>query len=334
MQDSSYGPLNVTVSAYKTGLLTSGRFDRMINAGSFEDAVNVLAETPYRDDVDEIKESKDYDKMFMNQLQTTYEEMFRDSPSQKLIELASLRYSYHNLKLLFKEEFTGEDFSDLYILVGRYEIYDFRKAVRTQTSAVLPKHYIDSIRELRDYIDSYQNPEAIDIILDRRYLTHLRAIAEEFEEPEILDLVIKKIDFYNISTLVRAIKQGRNKNFLSTILSSSGSFIKDNLVVLANGGLDDVERFLRNTNYSFIVEESIDSETGQLSPVKVDYVTDNEYMKEINLANYQAFGPLPALGYMFAKETEITNLRLILAGKENNVEADAIKGRMRLSYGT
>lgn len=333
MQDSSYGPLNVTVSAQKTGLLTSGQFDRMLSANSFEEAVNVLRETPYRNDVDEIRESKNYDKMFMNELQSTYENMFRDSPNQELIESVALRYSYHNIKLLFKEEFTGEDFSDLYIYIGRYKISDFRKAVRTGASSILTQHYIDSIRELREYMSDYQNPEAIDIILDRRYLTHLRFIAEELNDPEILDLVIQKIDFYNISTLVRAIKQRRTKNFLSTILSSSGSLSKDKLIVLANGGLDDVERFLRGTKFNFIVEESIDNETGKLSPVKVDYVTDNAYMKEIQSANYKAFGPMPVLGYILAKETEITNLRLILAGKENNVETDAIRERMRLSYG-
>ena len=51
-------------------------------------------------------------------------------------------------------------------------------------------------------------------------------------------------------------------------------------------------------------------------------------------SKYQAFGPMPVVAYIFAIEKEITNLRLILVGKDNQIEEDTLRERMRPIYGS
>ncbi|MDZ7835307.1 MAG: V-type ATPase subunit [Alkalibacterium sp.] len=109
-------------------------------------------------------------------------QMFDIVPNKELIELVGFRYAYHNLKVLFKEEITDQDLDHLFIPIGRYPIAELRQAVRTGESEVLPKAYMDSIDEVKTDYDEYQNVQAVDIILDRRYFTHLRFLADETGE--------------------------------------------------------------------------------------------------------------------------------------------------------
>lgn len=332
MKDTVYGASNVLIRVYENDLLTRAHFERMLTSDSFEDAVNVLRETPYRNDVDRIKEDKNYDSMFMNELNQTYEEMFDVVPNKALIELVGLRYAYHNLKVLFKEEITEQDLDHLFIPIGRYPVSELRQAVRTGESEVLPKAYMDSIHEVKTDYEEYHNVQAVDIILDRRYFTHLRLLADETGEVNIPALIERYIDYNNLSTLVRGMKQKRTRNFMLTVLSSSGSIPKEDLLELVNEDLNAVAQYFRKTDYRKIIEKSVDNDTGELSTVKVDFETDNAYMEKMREARLESFGPMPIVAYLYAKETEVTNLRLILSGKENGLSADEIRERMRLNY--
>lgn len=332
MKDTAYGSSNVLIRVYENDLLTRSHFERMLSSNSFEEAVSVLRETPYRNDVDRIKEDKNYDSMFMNELHQTFEEMFEIVPNKELVELLGLRYAYHNLKVLFKEQITGQDFTDLFIPIGRYPLSELRQAVRTGKTEVLPIEYMDSIHEVRTDYDEYKNVQAVDIILDRRYFTHLRKLADQTKEDSIPELIETLIDHNNLSTLVRAMKQNRTRNFLVTILSSSGSIPKDKLVSLADEGFTSVIQYFRSTKYFNLIDRCIDSASGDLSSVKVDYEIDNAYMERMREARLQSFGPMPVVAFLYAKEIEVKNLRLVLSGKENRVSAENIRERMRLNY--
>ncbi|GEK91718.1 V-type ATPase subunit [Alkalibacterium kapii] len=332
MKDIAYNSSNVLVRVYENNLLTRAHFERMLAADSFDEAVNVLRETPYRNDVDRIKEDKNYDSMFMNELHETYKEMFDVVPNKELIELFGLRYAYHNLKVLFKEEITEQDFDHLFIPIGRYPIAELRQAVRSGESDVLPEAYMDSINEVKSDYDEYHNAQAVDIILDRRYFTHSRILAEETGESGITELIERYIDYNNLSTLVRGMKQNRTRNFMLTVLSSSGSIPKEDLLKLMDNDLNAVVQYYKNTKYRQLIERSIDDETGELTTVNVDYETDNAYMEKMREAKLESFGPMPIIAYLYAKETEVMNLRLVLSGKESGLTADEIRERMRLSY--
>lgn len=333
MKGNEYGPLNVTIRAQENKLLKQGHFDRMIAADSFDDAVNILRETVYRNDVDEIKNSRNYDQMLMHELERVYDEMFTSTPNPELVELAALRYTYHNLKVLFKEQFADADFSDMYINIGRYDISDLRKAVTTGISDTLPKEYMDSISEVKAHLDETNQAHSIEIILDRHYFEHSSALAHKIGEQDIIELVDQRADFFNISTAIRATKQDRTKNFLKVILTDVGSLNKDKLISSAGLGGQELDRYLKSTAYKRLLESAQESDSNQISAIKVDQITENAYMKKVQEAKLLPFGPLPSIAYLQAKETEVTNLRLVLAGKENGIDQDIIRERMRVNYG-
>lgn len=333
MKPTAFAGTNARIRVFESNLLKNDQFERMLQAPNFEEALGVLKDTPYRNDVEELKKTKDYDKLLVNELKRMYDELFIMSPEPALIELFSLRYSYHNLKVLLKENLTQNDFSNLLIQIGKKPISSLKQAVETEKSDELSQEYLISIEEVKTDYEEYHNVQSIDIILDRRYFTHLRQLAETIKDPKVIELITMLIDLNNLSTLSRAIKQKRSQNFLTTILSSSGSIPKDELIQLGNENLLDVGKKLSVGKYSDIILNSIDPETQELSPVKLDLHTDNALMEKMKDAKLEVFGPMPILAYIYAKENEVKNLRLILVGKENNLPIKEIRERMRIIYG-
>ena len=49
-------------------------------------------------------------------------------------------------------------------------------------------------------------------------------------------------------------------------------------------------------------------------------------------AQFVPFGEAPLLGYLAARETEYTNLRILLLGRSMGLPADVIRSRLRASY--
>lgn len=333
MKDTAFAGSNARIRVYESRLLQSDQFERMLQAPTFEDAARVLKDTPYRNDVDELLETRDYDALLTKELQRVYTEMFALSPDPTLVELFSLRYTYHNLKVFFKAKITGENFDSMLIPIGKEPLSVYRQAVQNEATEGLDRPYIDSIHEVSMDEEEYHNIQSVDIILDRRYFTHLRWLAEQIGDDEILEFVKYYIDLNNLSTLSRAIKQQRSRNFLVTILSSSGNIPKENLVLLGKESLASAGKLLSEGEFGAIVRASLNSETQELSPVKIDLETDNAFMEEMKKAKLKSFGPLPLLAFIYAKETEAKNLRLILAGKENGLPEESVRERMRMNYG-
>ena len=54
-----------------------------------------------------------------------------------------------------------------------------------------------------------------------------------------------------------------------------------------------------------------------------------EYLAD---ALYVAFGEAPLVGYLAAVETEITNIRIILMGRNAKIDPDTIRSRLRATY--
>ncbi|AEB29657.1 V-type sodium ATPase subunit C [Carnobacterium sp. 17-4] len=334
MKSTDFVGANTRIRVYESSLLRNDQYERMLQASNFEEAVNVLKDTPYRNDVEDLKETKNYDTLLMNELQSVYTDLFKITPNHDLIELFSLRYSYHNLKVLLKEKGTKKDFDSLLINIGKDSISALRQAVDTKKSSDLDQDYLISILEASESYEEYKDSQAVDIILDRRFFTHLRHIAEKMNDTKILDLVTFYIDMNNLSTLTRAIRQKRTRNFLTTILSSSGTIPKDQLVQIGADNLVNAGKKLAESKYKNIILASINDETKELSPEKIDLETDNAFINRIKDAKLEVFGPLPIVAYLYAKENEVKNLRLILVGKENNLPISAIRERMRINYGS
>ncbi|MDN6267350.1 MAG: V-type ATPase subunit, partial [Tetragenococcus koreensis] len=78
--------------------------------------------------------------------------------------------------------------------------------------------------------------------------------------------------------------------------------------------------------------DSYDEITQNKKLTNLDLNKDNFLMRRLKEEKTVPFGPQAILGYLYAKEVEIKNLRMILVGKINKIPEETLQERVRESY--
>lgn len=331
-KNRQYGSSNVLVRVYEKSLLSPEYFERLVIAEDTEDVDQILSETIYDQYINEM-ENRNIEEVLTDALRDTYEQIFKVSPNPLINEYISLRYTYHNIKINFKEVLMNQDLSHLLLPLSPISSRAIDYAISSGESQRLPELYLESINEVRSAYEEYHDLYWIDVILDRRYLTHLRALADEIGDDNLIDYTKRIIDYQNFITLIRAMNQGRTRNFLNAVLSSSGSIPKEEILDLSQQDFEEIGRYYDRTHLSKMIRE-LDISEDELSTLHLEALIDRAKMLHMHEGKRIAVGPLPIIAYIHAKEVEIMNLRIIYYAKSSNMSVDEIRERMRVNYVT
>lgn len=328
-----YGSSNVLVRVYEKNLLEPEYFDRIINADNYEEVRQILDETYYHKFIEEMTDES-IEEGQTKVLLDAYEKIFEISPSKELSEYVSLRYTYHNIKLAFKENITGENLKDLYFPISPFSHSAIEYAVSSGKSSRIPKQYLENINDVRVEYEEYHNLYAIDVMMDRHYLAHLLLLANEINDDLLIDYTERVIDYRNFITLLRAMRQERTRNFLNAVLSDSEKIPKEDLIELAHKDFSEVIRYYNRTYMDKIVSTINGDTLESLNMNRLEALIEDEMMSFLHQGKRIASGPMPIVAFLHAKEVEVKNLRILSFTKGINLEADQIRERMRLNYVT
>ncbi|MFY8330978.1 V-type ATPase subunit [Vagococcus carniphilus] len=329
MKDMLYNQINTMVRMEESNLLKSEHLNKMLLSDSFDEAKELLRNTKYDSFIDEADFLMNFDYYLREEQHRLFKKMYEVAPEKEVIDIYTMRYTYHNLKLITKAYYSNQELDQYFVDDGQYSLATIKSAVKNGTSTSVKGLLMDSILDVKAYLEEYQDIRGIDVIYDRYYLRHQRQAADKLNYPELTREVIAFIDLTNISMVFRGIKQKRTPNFLLTTLSSFGSFDKKQLAGFANQTAADFISFLNSSDYHEVISSLVNKETGEMNLLLLAKERDNFLTNLYNLANTQAFGPLPLLSLLNAKDIEIKNIQLILAGKKNHFSEKAIRERIR-----
>lgn len=270
--------------------------------------------------------------MLSAELKRVYKLLYEISPEKSVVDVMSVRYDYHNIKVLLKAKTLKEDFSQLLLPIGMVELDKLKAAVLNETYSDLPKIMASAIEEAqRDFL-STKDPQRIDIITDRYMFRHMLDIAKEIQNRFVENYVRSQIDLTNVKSLIRVKKQNKDRKFLKEVLIEGGNTDKDNLISLL---MDNVESIAGKLSYADYIEPlrlGVEDyiKTGSLN--SLEKLTDDYIVKIMKDAKYVSFGPEPVIAYIFAKENEIKLIRIIMVGKINGIDGEVIRERLRENY--
>ena len=331
MDRMDYGQSVVTIRILEKRLLTRNRLERMIEAQTPEEVLKLLGETEYSQDMADIHGSQDYEIILKRETERVFSIVRNMIKNTGIVDVLSLKYDYHNLKVLLKSKITGKDFSSLLMQAGTIDASKFKVKFETQSND-LPQEIMEAIDEVQKDFEENHNPQRIDIIVDKHYFRNLSRLAKEIDVKVITDYVEGLIDFQNMITLFRVQKQKRDARFLETVIFEGGTISKNKIVASINDNIDTIlNKFKKEKLGTYLVKglETF-SETKRLS--ELEKISDN-YLMELNKeSKYVVFGPEPLFTYLVAKEREINAVRMIMVSKINNISSDKIRERLRETY--
>ncbi|MCR6516007.1 MAG: V-type ATP synthase subunit C [Clostridium sp.] len=316
----------------ETRLLDKAKLDRMIDASSPQEALKVLGESEYANVLSGVKRAEDYEMVLSSELKRVYELMYDASPSKALIDIMSIKYDYHNIKVLIKGMKLKKDFSEMLIPVGKIDLQTLKHSVLNNNLSDLNENMKNGIIRANEDFDSNKDPQKIDIILDNAMFEELKTIAKGLDDKFVTKYVRVLIDLTNLKTLLRVKKQSKGKDFLSEVVIEGGFIDVDTLVSLLNDSAENIANKLSYTDYSEILKLGMDDFSKTNSASELEKLTDNYIMKMMKEAKLIPFGVEPLLAYIYAKETEIKVVRIIMVGKLNNVTGEVIRERLRDIY--
>ena len=335
MNDNTFAQVNTEISIHESSFLSPAQYEQLLRASSSESRSAALEGTAYNPNHEQLTDLNTIERFLMKHLFAEYTWAFEVSPTSALVEFFTLKYTYHNLKVLLKHKATGLNLKHLLIPVGSYSLDMLEQLITTFSAEYCPKLMVDEIAATWAEYQDYQDVRVLEIGMDLAYFAHLKRLESEFEDERLKQLVRLTIDFYNATTVQRAIRHQKPHSFMTQLLSDEGSLTSAEWIELAEKG-DLAGWFSKVNPLEFDAELRSYEEKmhlGKLTNLELEYLADLVPFKLLEQGRFETSGPLPLARYLLGKELEVKNLRLILTGLTNQLPVENIKERMRPIYG-
>ena len=329
MDKSKFIQSSTRLRVLEKEFLKSENFIRISETETLEDALRSLSDTVYNKYINKLSSPTEYEYILKEELTNFYDELFDICPSKIPVKLLTLKYFYHNLKVLIKEDIGKKDLKDLYMNIGDFDLKEYKDALLKGSKK---NKYFELITRVEELYEEKKDPQLIDIYLDNAYFTELLELAKESKVDLFIKYAKNLIDFTNIRTLLRAKKQEKSPEFLRSIIIEGGNVREETYFDLLNRDISsDTDAFKKLEIYKYI-KEALDSfkERGNLSDFEREM--DNYFIDLIKDVKYITYGPEVVFANALAKEMEIKNLRIILVSKLNGLDSEFIREKLRDTY--
>jgi len=319
------------IRAREIKLLDRNRFDRMLEAPDAEEAYKVLAEAEYGMGNESARSVYEFDTLLADEMKKTYVLLSEIAPDIEVVKAFKRRYDFFNAKVLLKAELSDQAVPPILVETGTYPVPELIRIIRERDYDALFPVMREAVEEVYDVFTRTRDPQVIDLILDRaayrRFYEDLKNIDNDFVR-ELADVIV---DTTNIKMFIRARALDKPLTFIKNILVDGGRIDR----ALYYGYSDKtVNEFINEVTKTEPGAEMLKSlKNKEIHNIQaLEKVLDDYIMKYMQRAKLVTIGIEPFIAFLFAKETEIKNVRIVLTGKVNHLPNDLIRERLRLIY--
>lgn len=328
-RDTEYLYATTRIRSLEKTLLNEERLERMVEAKTFEDMVKVLTELGYTEMPNAAPHK--VERALARARQETFTLLYELSPNPALVDVFRIRYDYHNIKAIIKGEAVGIDPQPLLVDAGRYPVHSLRTIMRQMEYRELTPTLRTAVEQARETLARTNDPQLADFILDQAYFQEVREAADRSESRFLQGYVSLMIDVANLRALVRSLRQNKGAEFLRGALVEGGS-VDTGRFLQATSGDATVRELFAGTAMEAAAEAGALAISGEAGFTRFERLCDDVLISYLQSARYVAFGDAPLAAFLAAKEADITAIRIVMAGKLQELPAEEIRERLRASY--
>lgn len=321
--DTDYLAISARIRAMENRLLTPERMNRMIEARDDGEAMKVLAECGYG-------EGGSLESVLAQARANTLTDIARSVPDQRLVELFQLKYDYHNAKAIVKAQAMNVPAERLLLPGGRYDANDLLEGWQREELRGCSEAFRRAMAEAKTVLAETHDPQQADLLLDRACYREMAELADALGSPFLQGYVRLTVDVANLRTAVRVHRMGKEGDFLRRVLLPGGSVSEQILASARSEGLADVFRTGPLAQAAELGAKLAQPGGGSLTAF--EKACDDAVTTYLTGARMVAFGEEPVVGYLYAKEAEMTAIRTIFAGRAAGLDGDTIRARLRMTY--
>ncbi|WP_295579094.1 V-type ATPase subunit [uncultured Oscillibacter sp.] len=329
IKDTDYLVISARVRALENGLLTRERMEQLLDARNSEEAAKLLQECgyPYLD----AAHPEEMDAALSAVREATLEDLGGSAPDPRYLDAFKMKYDYHNVKAVLKAEAVGVSPDRMLMDMGRVGADALKESLASGRLEDLPPMLAQAAAEAREVLDTTRDPQLSDIVLDRWYYQEMTAVAQETGSAFLQGYVRAQIDAANLRTLVRTVRMGKGGDFLRGVLLEGGDLSPDAVAKAGAAGPGALAELYGSTRFQAAAEAGAEAWKGG-ALTEFEKRCDDAVGDYLSAARTVSFGEAPLVGYLAARETEYTNLRILLLGRRMGLEPDVIRSRLRTGY--
>jgi V/A-type H+-transporting ATPase subunit C len=242
-------------------------------------------------------------------------------------------YDCNNVKAAIKAFFRGVDARRMMFDFGTVSPQCVTEMVQTGDFEALPASMRQAASEATRAYAKGQNPQVIDLLLDRACFADMAQAASDSGDGFALSMVQTKTDLTNILTAVRLLRMGRDTDstlaFFKEAMLEGGTLSSQTLNEWMQGGEAYLWSRLYHTPLGWISEQLAGKEK---TLTQVERCIDDFLMHQLKGVKFSAFGREVLIAYWLANEYAVKNLRIVLAGHAAGLSPETIRERVRDGY--
>ncbi|MDP4109370.1 MAG: V-type ATPase subunit [Bacillota bacterium] len=328
LRETDFVYANARIRALENNMLTKERLLRMLESKLDEDALKVLSECAYSAVFP--LSMPGLEEMLLKTRAALFEDALKMSPDRRIVELFLIRYDYHNLKAIIKGASASADYKSSLAFSGRYPCKDLEKMLLESDFRNMPPVMAQAAGEAKDVLAKTSDPQAADIILDRACFDEMLSSAEDMKSAFLIKFVKLSVDSVNLRTAVRLKKMGRGQEFLRRFLLENGTVPASRLFEGVTPEL--LSQVYSGTVFGKAAEAGSAALRGEKGLAALDLECDNAVLSYLKSAKYTAFGEGPLAAYLYAREAELTAVRIVLTGRLKGLPAERVMESLRDTY--
>ena len=310
------------IKAKENRLLTKANLEQLAQENNIERIVSVLREKEY--DFDIVQRPEDYEIVLKKAEEELYKLIRGIIDENDFIQIFLSQNDYYNVKLILKSKIQKKEYKNNLVDSGTISKDEIVTIMENEEYDKLDKKMKESIKEAIELYEKTKMPFVIDAILDKACFNKMKKLAEKIKNEFILKYIEKLIDITNIKTFFRIRKINQEASLFEISYIEGGKINQKTF-------MENLKEDEQNLKYKFMgfsntIEQAI-YHYENLDKFCDNYIMD--YMKEAKL---KALTIEPIVAYIYARQTELKNIRIIFTGKLNNISNEKIKERLRESY--
>lgn len=332
INEGDYSYASGLIRAKEPKLLGISQFNRMLDAPSAEDAYKVLAESGYGSGGGNTAGVYAFERLLSEEMKKCFRLLLEIAPDPEVIKAFQRRYDYFNIKVLLKAELSGQEAPPILLETGTIDADAVSRSIRERDYIQFTSLMKDAVTEVYDVFARMKDPQAVDLILDRASYRQFVQDLRNIESPFLWNIAEYITDMTNIKMFIRARSLKKSWDFIKKLLLDAGTIAGEVYYKSSSGTPEDFMETIRTSRYGDAVLKGWELIRSGKNSSGLEKTLDDLLMSYIRSAKLVTIGVEPLVAYLFAKEAEIRNVRIIMTGRINGLPVDMIRERLREVY--
>lgn len=322
MADLDYTYAVARIRAKEVSLFSQAVIDQLMACKTEEQCLQLLMEKGWGD----ADTPKDADSILDRERKKTWELMRELLKDMSVFDVLSYPDLFHNLKAAIKEVATEEHNSNIFFTDCTISGEEMMDIIKSKEFSRLPANMAGVAKEAFEVFLHTSDGQLCDIMIDKATLEAIHEAGQNAKDDIIRKYAESTVAVANIKIAVRSQKTAKSVDFMMKAMAECNTLNIKALAHAAVSGMEAIYEYLNGTGYG----------QGALalaeSPSAFERWCDNEVMETIRPQLYNSFSIGPLVAYTIARENEIKTVRIILTGKQNDLQDESIRERVRTMY--